>query len=286
LAEAIRSQKIVGGDGAAAAALAGVIVLRELATGDILITQGGEDNDLYLIVSGALEVRINGRAMAKRTAGNHVGEMALVDPSARRSATVVALEPTLVGKVSEPAFCAIAEQHPRLWRAIAIEVGERLRQRSRFVTPPNDQPIVFIGSSSEALPVAELTRGALQSPDLELRLWTDGVFTASRFPMEDLETQLAAADFAILVVAPDDVVASRGKRAGAPRDNVVFELGLFMGAISRTRTFMIVPRDADTKIPTDLLGLTPLHYASAAPNADIHNIGKTLRAMIRKQGPR
>jgi predicted nucleotide-binding protein len=46
-----------------------------------------------------------------------------------------------------------------------------------------------------------------------------------------------------------------------PRDNVVFELGLFIGALGRRRVFVVIPRGAEIKIPTDLLGLTPISYA-------------------------
>ena len=38
-------------------------------------------------------------------------------------------------------------------------------------------------------------------------------------------------DFAILVLTADDLVASRDVLSTAPRDNVLFELGLFMGGL-------------------------------------------------------
>jgi predicted nucleotide-binding protein len=47
-------------------------------------------------------------------------------------------------------------------------------------------------------------------------------------------------DFAILVLTPDDLTQSRGKQQPSPRDNVVFELGLFIGALGRDRVFMVV----------------------------------------------
>ena len=39
-----------------------------------------------------------------------------------------------------------------------------------------------------------------------------------------------------------------------------------MGALSHERTFMVIPRDCDIKIPTDLLGLIPLKYQSGDSN--------------------
>ena len=64
------------------------------------------------------------------------------------------------------------------------------------------------------------------------------------------------------MLGPDDEVVSRNEKSDAPRDNVIFELGLFIGALSHKRTFMIMPREYDIKIPTDLLGLTLLSYKS------------------------
>ena len=48
--------------------------------------------------------------------------------------------------------------------------------------------------------------------------------------------------------------------SNAPRDNIVFELGLFMGALGRSRTFLVQPRGAGLKVPSDLMGITPLTY--------------------------
>lgn len=71
---------------------------------------------------------------------------------------------------------------------------------------------------------------------------------------------MSATDFAILVLNADDMTLSRGSQHSSPRDNVVFELGLFMGALGRNRTLIVLPDDADIKIPTDLLGITPIAY--------------------------
>ena len=277
---------MVGGDAPLAIALADVAELVAAEPGDVVITQGGADDDLYLVVSGRVEIRIHGRLIAERAAGTHVGEMALIDPSARRSATVVAKEASVLAKVPEPAFSNVADAHPKLWRALAVELGDRLRERTKFIRVPNEKPLIFLGSSREALPVATSLRDLVQCPEIDVRVWTDGVFGASRFPMEGLEAQLDAADFAVLVAAPDDLVVSRGEPSEAPRDNVIFELGLFMGALTRKRTFMLVPRGVDLKIPTDLLGLTPLLYDPAVPAGGIKKAGEELGATIIRLGPR
>ena len=47
------------------------------------------------------------------------------------------------------------------------------------------------------------------------------------------------ADFAAFIISPDDTVISRDAENLAPRDNVIFELGLFMGVLNRQRVFLI-----------------------------------------------
>jgi predicted nucleotide-binding protein len=121
-----------------------------------------------------------------------------------------------------------------------------------------------------------------------ITLWSQGVFGASSFPVDDLEGQIRIADFALLIVGPDDQVISRGNQSDAPRDNVIFELGLFMGALSRSRTFMLVPVGGKVKIPTDLLGLTCLRFdlSAANVNAAVNSAVEELIVIITKNGPK
>jgi hypothetical protein len=64
----------------------------------------------------------------------------------------------------------------------------------------------------------------------------------------------------VLVLTPDDWTTSRGERALSPRDNVIFELGLFMGRLGRTRTFIVHQTGAQVKMPSDLAGVTTAQY--------------------------
>lgn len=126
---------------------------------------------------------------------------------------------------------------------------------------PNLHPVIFIGSSLESLQVAELVAKGLHE-DIEASLWTKGIFQPSNFPIEDLQREVGRSDFAVLVLGPDDVVISRGEENPAPRDNVVLELGMFLGALTRERTFIVQPRGHELKTPSDLTGMTPLEYES------------------------
>lgn len=78
--------------------------------------------------------------------------------------------------------------------------------------------------------------------------------------MESLESALNDADFAVLICVPEDRTDMRGQERATVRDNVIFELGLFIGRLSRLRTFLISPRNNEFHLPSDLNGLTPEYY--------------------------
>jgi hypothetical protein len=117
------------------------------------------------------------------------------------------------------------------------------------------KPSLFIGSSSEGLEFARAVR-ALLARDAEVTLWDEGFFQLGSTFIESLVNQLARFDFAVLVLTPDDLTTSRSIDALSPRDNVIFELGLFTGGLGRARTLLLYQRDARVKIPTDLAGVT------------------------------
>lgn len=288
LLQALSEQYIVHGNAALAAALAKVVRLEEHAPGARLSEQGNADNHILFILIGEVAIVINGQEVAHRKAGQQVGEMALLSPGALRSASVIARETVVTALVTETDFTAVAAAHPEAWRRVAAELGDRLRQRTRLIRQRNDTPILFIGSSRESLPIVEALVAGWKAPPFIVRPWTGGVFSPSQFPIDDLARQVVACDFAALVLGPDDQVLSRGATLNAPRDNVLFELGLFMGAIERARTLFIVPLDEDVKIPSDILGLTPLRYVSRSGSlAD--NLGPVcsdIAALIQGMGPR
>lgn len=288
LLQALCDQYIIHGNGALAAAFARVARLEEHAPGAQVIKQGSADNHILFILIGEVTIVINGQEIARRKAGQHVGEMALLCPGALRSASVIARETVVTALVTESDFTTVAAPHPETWRRVAAELGDRLRQRTRFIRQRNDTPILFIGSSRESLPIVEALIAGWTMPPFIVRPWTGEVFTPSQFPIDDLTRQVVSCDFAALVLGPDDQVLSRGKTTSAPRDNVLFELGLFMGAIDRARTFFIIPRDEDVKIPSDILGLTPLKYLSRTGSLadNLAPVCGEIAALIQRMGPR
>jgi CRP/FNR family transcriptional regulator, cyclic AMP receptor protein len=231
------------------------------ATGETLIHQGSADAGVFFILSGHADVFVNGRIVNSRNSVETVGEMAAIDPAAPRSATVRAKTPLVALELSAEAFLAVADRTPRLWRALAKVLAGRLRQRERFHRKPNSRPELFLGSSKESLAVAHEVQKRLSGDAFEVRLWTCDVFPPGGVPLDDLLMQAHRADFAVLVCNPDDFVTSRSKQQNAPRDNVVLELGIFVGQLGRERVYMLRPSDSDIKVPTDLLGITPLIYS-------------------------
>lgn len=284
--EALLRQPVVQGQQAIADAIDSVCEVQEYQTGDAVIVQGASDNDLFFIISGEVEIVVNGRAVARRKVGQHVGEMAFIDTSIRRSATVVAMTPTIAIKVTEPNFAEIANEHPAIWRRLAVELVVRLGQRGAALKPPNQVPHVFIGSSAESLRYAETIQTGLYREKCVAEVWTQNVFEASAGTLEALEEKAANSDFAVLVLCPDDLAIVRGQEHVVPRDNVIFELGLFMGALGRNRTYMVVPHNRPTKLPSDLLGITPLTYQDGGENlaAILGPVCTALKSSIRTLG--
>ena len=122
-----------------------------------------------------------------------------------------------------------------------------------------DRPAVFIGSSTEGLDIAKAIRVHLDRA-CEVTLWIDGVFRPSEFTLESLLKVLDTFDFGVLVATGDDFVSGREGPSRCPRDNVVLEIGLFLGKLGRERTFLVCDRTAELKLPSDLAGLTPVTF--------------------------
>jgi len=260
LVDLLKEQKVVGGNQALAEEISTVGELRDVDRDIPLIEQNGEDTDCFLILSGTFTILVNGKKVATRGPTDHVGEMAAIQPSQRRAATVVAAEPAVVLRLTEPQLSALGEKYPNVYGAFAKELARRLMQRNLLMTALREKIRVFIISSVEALPIARAVQNAFDHDPFTVVIWTDGVFRASQYPVESLERQLDQSDFAIAIVQPDDLTESRDQTKPTPRDNVIFELGFFMGRLGRHRSLLLEPRDEEVKLPSDLTGITAIAY--------------------------
>lgn len=289
LLAALQSQKVSVGDGNIAAALAEVVEIQEIQVGTSIIIEGAHDNDTFFILAGTFAILVRGHEVAIRTVNDCVGEMAAIDPSLPRSATVVAKEIAVVAKISEPDFVRVADAHPKLWRTLSQELAKRLNQRNQLLTRPNDKARLFIISSKEALTLVAREIQVILQHDVLVQIWTDGVFFASGYALEALETAVEDSDFAIAIAQPDDTTTSRGIASKTARDNVIFELGLFMGKLGRRRTILFQPEGQELKLPSDLQGLTAVSYKVGQQNEMLALLGAPctqVRKLIHELGVR
>ena len=223
--------------------------------GQTVTRQGDSGDATYFILKGTLDVLVNNRKIAERKAKECVGEMSVLDPTQNRCATLVTSEDTHLLQIPAAIMDKLLAENPIIVRNVAIELCVRLRERARQHKMPNSKPRIFIGSSSEGLHVAKQLSKKLNVFDT--KLWDKDVFNPSEYNIEALVNQAQSSDFAILVLTPDDWTRSRGKGINTPRDNVIFELGLFMGTIGRARTYLLTTSN-EIKIPSDLDGITRL----------------------------
>jgi predicted nucleotide-binding protein len=121
------------------------------------------------------------------------------------------------------------------------------------------QPSLFIGSSEEGIEFARAVRSSL-ARDAEVTLWKDGFFRPGITYIDSLINSLPRFDFAVLVLRPEDLVISRDIESFGPRDNVIFELGLFMGRLGKERTIMVHQESTPMKLPSDLAGVATATY--------------------------
>ena len=132
---------------------------------------------------------------------------------------------------------------------------------------PGRLPRLFIGSSSESLPIATMLKERL-ADQAQVTTWAEpSIFKPLQFYVDSLLSIPHLFDFAVFLFEPDDLVESRGVASRTPRDNVVFELGLFMSRLGLKRAFAMTPRGR-VKILSDIAGLKLLEYdepEAAAP---------------------
>ena len=150
------------------------------------------------------------------------------------------------------------------------------------------RPRVFIGSSSKGKTIAREFQVAFDE-ECEVEVWDQGTFGLTQGTLESLVAALERFDFAILVATADDMREMRGDRRAVPRDNVLFELGLFMGRLGRERTFLTFDRSADLQLPSDLAGVTLADYAlhsTGNVQASIGAAATKIRRAIAQAGTR
>ncbi|WP_411731505.1 TIR domain-containing protein [Paeniglutamicibacter sp.] len=150
------------------------------------------------------------------------------------------------------------------------------------------KPYVFIGSSAEGLKIARSLQAELEeTTNYLVERWDVDTFDPGSFTLESLVQTANKIDFAILVATGEDTVTSRGTEMAAVRDNIIFEFGLFLGALGRERVYYLSVDDA--KLPSDLLGLTRLTYRThpdRSIRAGLNSAVVRAQGIMDKLGPR
>lgn len=141
------------------------------------------------------------------------------------------------------------------------------------------KPRIFIGSSTEGLPVANRIKDYFE-PDYECKIWNDGIFQYNDNFLDTLMKSASLFDFAFMVFSADDLSKVRDSFFETPRDNVMFEYGLFLGRVGNQRAFVI--KDKKVKILSDLLGITLADYETDDTGLATHSLEVTLEQLKKK----
>ena len=141
-----------------------------------------------------------------------------------------------------------------------------MNTKNEVIESKAKKPKVFIGSSVEGLDVARKIQIEF-SHDYEIVIWNQGIFDKLGLSfLETLEETVSRFDCGIFIFTPDDTIYSRGNTKKIARDNVIFELGMFVGKLSRKKAFLIHPRNLDLHILSDFNGITKADYDETTEN--------------------
>lgn len=133
---------------------------------------------------------------------------------------------------------------------------------------PDNKPRLFIASSAESIDEVNEMH-CLLDHDAWVTPW-NLLFELSDLTLQKLTETLDNFDFAAFIFAPNDIVRIRKQTLAAVRDNVLFELGLFIGRLGRKRTFLVTPRGiSNFRLPTDLLSITTATYEAKRPDGEL-----------------
>ena len=141
---------------------------------------------------------------------------------------------------------------------------------------------VFIGSSSESLPVAKLIMDMLYEEGIEpIPWWRDDVFAFGKTYIESLHDLLAKADAGVMIFSEDDKTYQRGEEYRSVRDNTLLEYGLFSGKLGRSNVAVI--KHKKPKIPSDLWGMHPITLKGEADDVDFkERNGNQIRKWVKQ----
>lgn len=125
----------------------------------------------------------------------------------------------------------------------------------------NNRPSIFIASSVAGLSVAQAVKSNFDKI-ADVDIWTENIFALNKSALDTLINRSSFYDFAIFVLTPDDEALIKDQKQRIPRDNVIFEFGLFLGSIGTNRAFCIA--EESVYILSDFAGITIPTYQTRA----------------------
>jgi hypothetical protein len=154
-----------------------------------------------------------------------------------------------------------------------------------------DKSKIFIASSGRTLLLAEKLRDELQTDYCEATLWSEeGRSQPGATIIETLENAAQRFDFAVIILAQDDVVVGGKGDTLKARDNCVFEAGLFIASLGRKRCFLVNSVN-QSDLPSDLGGIISIPFAEPQNLSDrsecqaaIARVAPVLKDAVQREG--
>jgi hypothetical protein len=129
-------------------------------------------------------------------------------------------------------------------------------------------PRIFIAASAAGLPIAEHLQRELE-PRVICMQWRHGLLNLSTSVVEEfLDSTLKKLDLAVLVLSTGDLAERPAGDRKSLRDSVLFQIGLFVGALGCGRTLLVYDQGAPMELPARLPGVTAVRFAQR-PGADL-----------------
>ena len=117
-----------------------------------------------------------------------------------------------------------------------------------------ERPKIFIGSSRPGYEVAKKVKACL-STENDCFLWQETeIWEINHSTFDNLLRLVMYFDFGVFVATADDLTLTNEQIVIEPRDNVILEMALFLGALGRDKSFLLI--EEGIKLPTDFSGIS------------------------------
>jgi CRP/FNR family transcriptional regulator, cyclic AMP receptor protein len=106
--------------------------VRSFKAGDVIFKEGDPAEELFIVKSGSVEIRLGNRLLDTLPERSIFGEMALIDPAPRSATAVAATDATIV-PVGEKQFIFLVTRTPHFALNVMRVLARRLRSTNTVV---------------------------------------------------------------------------------------------------------------------------------------------------------